>query len=162
MNAILTPVRATPNPPSWEDYIPFATGLSHDQAGARLNPSMEDIMNFLNDENDAVCSWGGDATNLSLVINDDCQNMWYPLDRPTKSKQMYVRVSYITAAELVMAYFFGEGNDDHAILSGTAGTGKSMFANVLMWRILHLTKREKQKISVNAAPQNDCMSSFLM
>lgn len=92
---------------------------------------------------------------------------------------MYVRASYITTTELVFAWFLQKGNNAPVILSGTAGTGKSMFANVFLWRLLQMPKfsiedsmerldlqKESKTSTGNSITSDDtvdnpCMSSYM-
>ena len=98
---------------------------------------MDDIEDFLRDDSDnPSMKWGGDVTNLALVIDPSCRATWYPYEVATASNKLYLRVSYITAAELIFAYYINEGHNGHVVLTGTSGTGKSMFANAFIWRLL--------------------------
>lgn len=141
LNASLRPVSLKKSLKRWEDFIPASTGLSTEKALQSLQPSLEEIQAFLRAENQpasasASAKWGGETTNLSLVIDPKLHMFWYPIDPRTSSNAMYVRASYITATEIIFAYYLGQSNDAPIVLTGTSGTGKTMFSNVFIWRLL--------------------------
>ena len=136
--------------PWWDHYLPAAIeidGLSLTQL------SIADIDQDSVRDNDQGSTraarppdrlWGGDTTNLSLVIPGEYKAKWGPRRQTSK---MYVRVSYITAAELIFAYYLNPDNDQHVVLNGTPGTGKTMFANVFFWRLLQLSMENPDRCS---------------
>lgn len=152
LNAKLLPVDRNISQSAWEDFIPSPTGLSPQQASGQLNPTITDIEACLNDDDHPTPLWGGDATNLALVIDPSCRANWYPLDPRTQCNKMYVRVSYITATELIFVYFLRDGQNAYVLLSGT---GKSMFANVLMWRLLYSAKQAHEMRAENEMIEDD-------
>ena len=72
LNATLKPISLQTSLKPWEDFIPASTGLSTEEAFQNLQPSLEEIEAFLRAENQstsASAKWGGETTNLSLVID---------------------------------------------------------------------------------------------
>jgi hypothetical protein len=136
LNATLKPITLQ-SLKTWEDYIPASTGLSTEEAFQHLQPSLKEIEAFLRAENQSTSAkWGGESTNLSLVIDPKLHMDWYPIDKRTSSNAMYVRASYITATEIIFAYYLGQNHDAPVVFTGTSGTGKTMFSNVFIWRLL--------------------------
>ena len=136
LNATLKPIYPQSNLKKWEDYIPASTGLSTEEAFQILQPSSEEVEALLRAENPSTFTWGGETTNLSLVIDPKLQMVWYPFDYRTSSNAMYVRASYITTTEIIFAYYLGQNHKAPVVLTGTSGTGKTMFSNVFIWRLL--------------------------
>ena len=64
--------------------------------------------------------------------------VWYPIDDRTSSNAMYVRASYITTTEIIFAYYLGQNHKAPIFLTGTSGTGTTMFSNVFIWRLLSI------------------------
>ena len=136
LNATLKPITPQTSLKTWEDYIPTSTGLSTEEAFRILHPSLEEIEALLRAEYPSTSAWGVETTNLSLVIDPKLRMVWYPINEQTSSNAMYVRASYITATEIIFAYYLGQNHNAPVILTGTSGTGKTMFSNVFVWRLL--------------------------
>jgi transcriptional regulator with AAA-type ATPase domain len=144
------PVNPDLGSPGWDQYLPAATNidrLSFTQLS--IADTDQDSMRDIDQGSTQIPTahdrlWGEDTTNLSLVIADEFKAKWSPR---RKFSKMYVRISYITATELIFAYYVNPDNDQHVLLNGTPGTGKTMFANVFFWRLLHLSMANPDRCS---------------
>jgi hypothetical protein len=97
LNATLERISLKKSLKRWEDFIPASTGLSTEKAFQSLQPSLEEIEAFLRAENQptsASAKWGGETTNLSLVIDPKLRMVWYPIDDRTSSNTMYCTLEH--------------------------------------------------------------------
>lgn len=162
--ASLQPINPALGSPSWSHYIPALAegGLSIAQLSiADTDSQLHANALETDDEREGITAaafrplWHGDTTNLSLVIPSVHCLSWSPC---MTSDKMYVRVSYITAAEIIFAYYLDRRHHRHIVLNGTPGTGKTMFANVFFWRLLQLSFTDPRRLaSSNPCDWHDSM-----
>ena len=129
------------------------------EALTHRDPTINEVVEYLkHDTEDDSHMLVGDSTNLALEIDPSCHAKWHPYSS-TSTNNMYVRVSYITAAEIIFAYYLGNENDSPVVVSGTKGTGKTMFANVFIWRLLSSALECNADTTITQAFANLSLSS---
>jgi hypothetical protein len=146
-------------PPEWADYLPDTTGMTLLDALTHIDPTITEVVEYLkHDTEDESHMLVGDSTNLALEIDPSLDAKWHPYYCSTSTNKMYVRVSYITAAEIIFAYYLGDNNDSPVVVSGTEGTGKTMFANVFIWRLLSRALECNANTTITQAFENLSLS----